>query len=466
MSVTIDIQPKNTSLSESPNFVQFSDANFTNLGFRYRLSYLKEDNTVLHQQYLAPNSKLGGASLTDLNYIMKHYVSFYNTYPKGNVIGFDNQAMKFKFLVAAEYLASWSIVDHEYDVIYAELGRTIIKINTLYTPNIGDVIEIDITSVTGGTLETQTEIKNKLSGIRTVMDVVFPGKFTIDVPFPGNSTNTFGTMIKANQERTVDPQYVSSVLTIVKGIPVYDEVYNPSSPRYKNDYSNLLTLTNLLGSNRTIYDYQEVYLNILEMKTDKVKKVVFDTDGKSAYYLASNLSNNKLINMNPNNCTLTFTAGDNTRPFLEGVKEYTISLLNNLNVPIKTFTYKVNRNCSIFKDQLVFVDDMGNIQSVATNLQKSNNIQINKEQHVYHSNYTTNNFLNTRNDYNTTYTLNTDWMSYDEYVYTEQLIRSPYIWYKIDGKTEMKCRITNTDHEVMSSHNVLYRRTINITILK
>lgn len=469
MSVSIDINPKTLSASDNPNYIQFSSSNFTNEGFRYRLSFLTPLNQVLHTQYLAPNSKLGGACLTDLNYIMKHYVSYYNSFPKTNMIGFDFQTVRFKYLLESEYLATFDIVDHLYQEPWGSEGKTVIDTGSSYNPNIGDVIDIKITTVNGGTFDSQKKIKEALSGVRTVTNNVSPGKFAIDVPFPGNSTSTIGTYTFNNQSKTVDPQFISNEITITKMIGDYDEIHNSTSARYKNDFNNLTAANgfNIYPEKREIFPFQTTYVNVLELKLNTVRKIRFKANGKEAYYLCGGVFNNKLVNVNPNNVdSLIWTSGDYTKPFLDGVKKYTIEFLDYLDVAKKTLTYTVNTECPIFKDELVFVDRMGNIQSVAVTRQKQKEIRIDKRQHLFNSNYTTDNFLSTQNDNVDMYSVNTDWMSHDEYLYTEELIKSPYIWYKEEGKVEKKCILTDNNHEVLSNFNNMFNRTINITILK
>lgn len=470
MALTYNITPFLFSSSEDPHFVQVTSTLATNYGFKYKVEYLNESSAVLHTQYLAPNKQLANGVRFNVHEIMRDYVKP-NTYlpaNNSNLYSPENQLFRYKIKVTEEYLQQLNIIDHEWVPPYANENKTVIKTSQPHGYSVGDYVYIDITSVTSGDGPlVEQNIKNSLSGVKVVTNILDANRFVINVPYPGASSSTIGVCYYNDLRKTVGDSLETSITNILWSKNTYQELHNSTSPYWKNDYTGQQYRIGFGGPNQneiTISKYQMAYLNQLEYNLNRIRKVSFISDiGNTEYtYNCSNSSMYKLLCINPFISSVTPSNFDCD-------KYYTVRLLDSSDDVLHTLKVNLNNECAIFNSQLIFIDNKGAIMSLATELQQTKVITKNNEYHINNSsvNYWNNQYLeSTKNTYQIEMTLNTNWLDYDTYVYSEQLFTSPNIWYKENENAyPQPCVIKSDTQESDSIHNSMYRRTYNITLI-
>lgn len=469
MSISIIKNLHNIAASEEKHLLEVYSNKYSNLGFKYKIDYYKEGtNDVLHTQRMAPNPDLSGNVSFNVHNILKHYVDIDKTLQLNqNWYKIDKQQYKYDIKITEEYIEEHTIIDHLYVLPYATQGKTVFKTQNNNTYQIGDVVNINITSITytpdpsqeSSKLET---IQNAYNGVHTITDILDNKQFAIQVPFATSTSTTSGNIHYNDMRLKTDATNTITNKQVIYSKPKYNEVYDTNTSTYSNNFTNFNRYVGTI--NRQIYDWQDMFILLLENKTNTVRKVVFNTPNKSAYYSCSDSNAiTKMINVNPNHCTLIGYL--DSEPFLDNEDYYDIELYDTNNILLMKYRYTLLKECPIFKHQLLFIDDYGALQSFGVTLQQDGVIDLKQNNHVRKDTYFDyDTVVNTNNQSEATLNVRMDWLTYSEYKYSEQLFRSSYIWLKDETGLIRPVIINETSLETKSKHNQRYDRKINIRL--
>ena len=137
----------------------------------------------------------------------------------------------------------------------------------------------------------------------------------------------------------------------------------------------------------------------------------------------------------------------------------------DINLNKIEFFIEINKNCVIFNDKLIFVDQKGSVSTMMVSLDKIKTLNKNQDGHTYKKQYNKDYYLNTQNNYSESMEVNTDWLDIDEYNYTMDLFKSPYVWYEEDGMTPRPCTIQDSSITVQSDFHYRFQRKFNIKLI-
>lgn len=334
---------------------------------------------------------------------------------------------------------------------------------------------------------TSGPLPSSFEGVVSVATTPSVYSITINKYFgPTGGSAVFGSIVKSNS-RT---QYLG--LTSVSGITVFngalelDEMIGYSGNSYSIGATTSKFLTSMPRSATSGLPYvnhrtsQDMWLNFAVRGFATTLRSIWVSDLGDSCYVAWGSGINQMVdqvkcglNQIPSGATISGTlpiVKDNT-----SWVDFYIGSATNTQYTERVRMY-IDRRCKMESYEILFMDKFGSFNSFNFPLVASVTGKIEKE--TYNKNlpvhYTGNTITYKSQDHTLStwnsmvekeITLNTNWMSWDESVYFEELLTSPYTYIKMSDNNYYNCIVTDTTNSTQAqSSKKLIRKTVTVKI--
>ena len=487
MALTMIAQPPSPSPGYNPMVYYVDSTNKNQPAFRYIMQLYPAGSANLLCEWKVAARPGDGYGYLDISKAVGSQLGsakdFFNTF----VYDADDCVFNFDIKFGEEYIDTWAFSDYQYNSTTQFLGLTDL-INFTFTPHgysAGDQVAVTLTT-------TYNDFRDNLNGFFIVKDVPNAWTITIDLAFPGAGPTTPGTVQYADG-RKVRTTNILNALNQVAFNRAYGfeafHVYDQNTVLPDTPFTQIQT--SAPDSGFRCKEYQYLYWNFYDGKTNTIDQIWFENDLGEQFYKSAAVGNvwMKGVPCGPGNLGALTPIGAATLPLIKpGVQSYQV-WGHNLATGLPSTGYKtieIDRRCSINQNQLLFLDRAGSFSSFSFSLRQRESTAV-----------TRNGFRQELGDFNggptanvwgyrtwdagettfwveqaTSYVLNTDYLSNEMSQYFRELVTSPEVYMLLEsGQNQIppdnwrRVIITDANYEIQSTKNKkLIRNVINLKL--
>lgn len=456
----------------------FDSDNKTEAGFRYLVDvYPAGSSDKVGSFRIAPRPN-DGYGYIDLSKFLQTLMSqdFYPNEP-WNAIGSKeapNSYFKYDVKIGEEYIQEWSFADSTYVAtnmtLLGPIGGTAGSGPThSFVP--GDQIVV--------TLDDPTLFPT-LPGLQGIVATPTTSSVLLDIPFTSSPANP-GTARFADNRTTKFPD----LLTISDRVAFNGAIkwnqwpsYSPFTFRLTSGSTTNRLLTNIPTRFHASLT-QDLWFNLNSAEILTNGRVYFQNSLGNLYYKDFTLSTSYYVHQisaGPNNFgSLTQVSGA-TAPLLQGAEWYEFWIATQVPEQL-TRKYRIilDRRCPIESYEILFLDRLGSLASYSfynrsretgTITRTTFNQQIGDLTIANRWGYSVQDRGEVISEISATkqFNLNTQWMTYEQNFYFEELLTSPFTYIKIAGVYQ-PCIVQENVYEVQSStYKKLISRSVTVKI--
>ena len=432
----------------------FDSSNKNEDGFRYVVEVFNYGTaTKIFESRIAP--RVGdGYAFVPLQGILKNQVS--NEKPNDNAISAVKSFYRFDLKIGEEFINIWDYDDYEFYSggvsqwnAYTQLRQ--FAETTAHTFVVGDQINIDQSD--GGTE------KPMLQGLFTVVEVVDDYTIVIDIPFSvvGSGATVGGGVKYADNRKTIFRNLLSQSATVHNGVLKQDEFLEIPNSTFKlitTSTTNRM-LTNLPnGDVKTkvfsITRNQDIWMNVGNFYDNEAEWMHFENSNGETFKksIGTDISSAiRQVGVGANNLgTLIPISG--TLPLIKNnTTFYIIKVMNDNGDQLsRRYRIDIDDRCAINTVELLFFDRLGSLVSYAFQAHLNEKIDIKREAYQRERGELNEDLdkwiysLDEGGEVITTvnvdqeYILRSYFMTDEMSVYFTELLTSPYVLMKLDGK--------------------------------
>jgi hypothetical protein len=483
MAITIVGQPDQIMPAYNPVVYYINSNNKNITGFRYVIQIFNAGTNTLHAEFKVVPRPGDGYGYVDISKVVQSRVSSYlNINGTGSSPADNGTVYSYDIKFGEEFIPEkvWQAYSSYSDPVFGNLTR-ITSLSHGYVAN---------DQITLTTDQAFNDARITLNGNFTVLQVLSPSQYVINLPYPGFFSGPTTGKSKYSDNRITRDLNLASILNrrVFNRAYPFDRFPSYSQNQIILGAPNREILNNAPRTGFYVRPNQKLYWNFWDNKQALARRIFLVNDAGEQFYVNAPSLSDFVKQVNVGFGANLVPVAPATLPLIKPTtKYYDVFSTSSALIPIPGGTQTsekrriyIDRECPINATQILFLDRAGSWSSFAFQLREYESGTVTRESYRKELG----NLVSGKYQYNTTETgttnwfisnekqfqLNTNWMTDEMSVYFEELITSPQMFIRFGELTKfgsewLSCVVTDTNYNVERSKNKkLIKKTITIKL--